>query len=66
MNQLINKQRSRVLFYGLLGVLLSLCFIRYSLQINIPVETMLAVAVLIAVMGDKDEIIAMCICCIPL
>lgn len=66
MNQLNNKQRSRVLFYGLLGVLLSLCFIRYSLQINIPVETMLAVAVLIAVMGDKDEIIAMCVCCIPL
>lgn len=60
------NKRSRRLFHGLLALLLTLCVTRYSLQINIPQGILLAIALLIALVGDQDEIIAMCVCCIPL
>lgn len=66
MNQLNQKQHSRPLFWGLLGLLLGACFVRYSLQVNIPMAALLAVTVLMALLGDRDEVIALCLCMIPL
>lgn len=66
MNQRMTKPHSRVLFYSLLAVLLGLCFIRNALQVNIPSQLLLAVALLMALLGDRDELIALCLCCIPL
>lgn len=66
MNQHNQKQHSRLLFRILLGLLLGGCFVRYSLQVNIPPAALLAVSVLIALLGDRDETIALCICMIPL
>lgn len=66
MNSIIQNKTSRKLFYGMLALLLGGCFIRYALQINIPPVVILAAAILAIVLGDHDEIMAMCICCIPL
>ena len=61
-----STRRSRKRHYILLFMLLGLCFIRYALQINIPQVVLLAVTFAMALTGDADEIMAMCICCIPL
>ena len=53
-------------FFALLGLLLLCCFVRYTFQINIPQVVFLGISFLMAVTGDPDEIIAMCMCCIPL
>lgn len=53
-------------FYFLLLLLMGMITARYSLQIGIPREVFLGIILLIAVLGDRDEIAAMCICCIPL
>ena len=66
MIQLNHEKRSRVLFWSLLALLLGLCFVRYALQVNFPQIILLGLAVLIAFLGDRDEIIAVCVCCIPL
>lgn len=66
MNQFSTQKYSRVLFWSLLGLLLGLCFTRYALQVNISLTILLVVAVLVALLGDRDEIIALCICMIPL
>ena len=65
------KQRTQLtnghfLFYGLLTVLLGLCVIRYALQINIPLVLLLIVSVLIASLGDRNEVVTLCICMVPL
>lgn len=60
------KRRDRRQFWVLLGLLLGLIFVRYALQVDFPRSILLLVAVLAAVLGDWDEIIAVCICCIPL
>lgn len=57
-------KRSR--FYVLFALLLLLVFIRYVAQIAFPQVIFLAVIAVIAFLGDRDEIIAMCMCCIPL
>lgn len=61
---LLKKDRRR--FWCLLGLLLLLTMVRYALQIDVPRVVFLAVIAAIALLGDQDEIIAMCICCIPL
>lgn len=66
MNQLKQQRHGHWLFFSLLGLLLSLCFVRYALQVNIPQEVLLAVGLLIMLLGDRDEIAALCICMIPL
>ena len=53
-------------FYSLLLLLMTLIMARYSLQILIPRIVFLGMILLIALTGDRDEIIAMCMCCIPL
>lgn len=64
MRILKGKQHGR--FYVLLSLLLLLICVRYSLQVDIPRAVFLAIILVIAVMGDRDEITAMCMCCIPL
>lgn len=57
---------NHILFYGMLAVLLGLCIVRYAFQINIPLIGLLVLAVLIAMFSNIDEIIALCVCMIPL
>ena len=59
-------QKSHTGFYIFFSVLLLLIFIRYAFQIDIPRLMFLIIIVLIVLQGDKNEIIAMCMCCIPL
>lgn len=60
----INKTHKR--FGCLLCILLFLITVRYAFQIDIPRVIFLLVIAMIAAFGDRNEIIAMCICCIPL
>lgn len=53
-------------FACLMGALLLLIMIRYAFQIDIPRIIFLLIIGMIAVFGDRNEIIAMCICCIPM
>lgn len=66
MKQLENEKHSRIRFWILLALLLGLCIVRYAFRVNLPRVVLLAVAITIAIVGNRDEIIAMCICCIPL
>lgn len=61
---LTKKGRKR--FWFLLGLLLLLIMVRYAFQTDIPRVVFLLVIGLIAILGDRDEIIAMLMCCIPL
>lgn len=62
----IPKKSNRGVFY--LGMLFMWLLIvaRNVLSINIPVLAILAVGVIIAMLGDRDEIIALAVCCIPM
>ena len=60
----VDQDRRR--FWWLLGLLLLLIMIRYSFQTDIPRIVFLAVIGLTVLLGDRDEIIAMLMCCIPL
>lgn len=66
MNTENRVKNSRVRFGCLLGLLLLMIMTRYALQIDIPRILFLFVIVLLVLLGDRDEIAAMCICCIPL
>ena len=54
------------LFYCLLFIFFALCFARYAMQIGFPRVILLALIVMMACLGNDQEIIAICICCIPL
>lgn len=60
----VDQDRRR--FWWLLGLLLLLIMIRYGLQTDIPRVIFLLIIGLIALTGDRDEIVAMSMCCIPL
>lgn len=62
----VRKQNNRQVFWALFGLLMALVFVRYVLQIAFPWVILLVVAAMIALLGDRDEIIAMAVCCIPL
>ena len=67
MSQLNLKQANKhTRFYSLLGLLMALIITRYSLQIDIPRASFLAVILFALLIGDRDETVAMCICCVPL
>lgn len=66
MNELYQEKQKRILFWGLLLLLLGLCIVRYALQVNFPQIILLGVVILAAFISDENEIIALCICCIPL
>lgn len=58
------REHSR--FYVLLTCLMMLLMIRYGLQIGIPRIVLTGTVALIALMSDRDEILAIAIACIPL
>ena len=60
------KKRTHIQFGCLLCILLLLIMVRYAFQIDIPRIIFLLIIAMIAIFGDRNEIIAMCICCIPL
>lgn len=60
------KLSKKRIVYVLFSFLLLMVFMRYGLQINIPREILLAVATSILILGDTNELIAICISCIPL
>lgn len=62
----IRKNQGHSRFYILLSLLLLLICVRYALQVNLPKIIYLLVILLIAAYGDRSEIVAMCMCCIPL
>lgn len=53
-------------FWWLLGLLVLLIMTRYALQIDLPRVVFLVVIGLIALLGDRDEILALCTCFIPM
>lgn len=60
----VQNQHKR--FWWLLGLLLLLIMTRYALQVNLPRVVFLVVIGLMALLGDRDEILALCICIIPM
>lgn len=66
MNLQTFPKRSHLRFGLLLGLLLTLILIRYAFQVDIPRIVLLAVIALTALLGDKNEIIALCIAFIPM
>lgn len=60
------RRESHIHFWLLLAALLLLVTVRYSLQIDIPRAVYLVIIVLICLLGDQNEILAMLMCCIPL
>ena len=53
-------------FYALFSILMLLLLFRYALLVHFPSIVFVAVLAMIAFMGDRDEILAVCVCCIPL
>lgn len=47
-------------------VLMILTFLRYGMEMNLSTNLLLVVSLLIITFGNNDEIIAMCLSCIPL
>lgn len=66
MKLLISKERSRLRFYALFSLLLLFLFLDYALLISISPLVYIALLVCASFLGDQDEIISVCICCIPL
>ena len=66
MKRLNPEKKSHKRFGWLLGLLIFLIMVRYALQIDIPRVVFLGIIGMIALLGDRDEIVAMCICCIPM
>lgn len=62
----IKKQRKRAAFSCLFGLLMVMIFVRYVLQIMFPWELLLVIVAMLALVGDQNEIIAMCLCGAPL
>ena len=60
------KLNRRSCFYILLTVLCLLLLVRYSFRIEIPRIVLTAIIIIIAFIGDKNEILAITIGCIPL
>jgi len=61
-----SKPRKHTRFYGLIMLLTCLVFARYGLQIGVPRVLLTATIFLIAALGDKNEILAVAMCCIPM
>ena len=65
MERLVSRIGNRISFFLLMSGLLISCFLKYVFNIGDFSAVLIAIPVLIAVVGDRDEIIAMCVCCIP-
>lgn len=66
MEKLHIKISKRIYIDILFGLLLLCTFLRYGLEINIPTIILLCISLLIITLGNNSEILAMCLCCIPL
>lgn len=67
MRQKERKQSAgHVRFYCLLALLLVLIALRYALQIDVPPAIFLVIIVCMALFGDLNELVCICICCIAL
>lgn len=53
-------------FCTLLTVLMLLILARYAFRLEIPRIVLTAIIIFLAVLGDRDEILAVCMSCIPL
>lgn len=63
----IHKKRwEHVRFYSLLCVLAVLLFVRYGLERDIPRIILTGTIAVIALLGNRNEILAIAMCCIPL
>lgn len=60
------KKSNRLGFFAGIAFMWLLLFARNVLNIGIPVFALLAVGAVIAMLGDRDEIIALAVCCIPM
>ena len=65
MNRRLRQERSYLRFWVLFAALSAMIFVRYGLQIGIPRVLALVPIVAIALLGDKTELIAICMCLIP-
>ena len=54
------------MFWSLLGALLLLIMVRYAFQLDVPRIVFIFIIALSAILGDRNEIIALCICFIPM
>lgn len=66
MNCSVKKKQSYACFAVLFTLLSAMIFVRYGLQINIPRVLALVPIVAIALLGNQTEVIAICMCLIPL
>ncbi len=53
-------------FYTLFSLLMLLLFFRYALLISFPSVVFVGILAMMAFWGDREEILAVCICCVPL
>lgn len=60
------KKNSYTAFGLLVALLLVLVFVRYAFSVEIPKAVLTAVLIAIAIVGNKNELMAVCLCCIPL
>ena len=60
------KKSPHLVFYCLMSLLASLLFVKFALGFNIPKIALTAVIVLIAILGDRNELLAVSLSCIPL
>ena len=63
---MVIRLNKRTCFYVLLTILILLLMIRYSFQIEIPRTLLTATVVAIAMFGDRNEIVAIVMGCVPL
>ncbi|MBR2895589.1 MAG: O-antigen ligase family protein [Oscillospiraceae bacterium] len=62
----IRSKSEHIRFYSLFFVMTVVLFIRYAFQVEVPRVVFTILIALIALAGTQDEIVAICMCCIPL
>lgn len=66
MNLSVKKKHGYVRFWTFFALLAAIIFVRYGLQIDIPRSFALIPIVAIAILGNQTEVVAICMCLIPL
>ena len=64
MKLLIPKERCRYRFYALFSLCIFLLFLDHVLLVSIPALAFVGILGITAFIGDEDELISVCICCI--
>ena len=62
----LEKEQNHTRFWQLLFVLLAMIGVRYGLQVDIPRIVFLVLIAIIVLQGNQTEMLAACICLIPL